>query len=77
MVGFEPNNAGTRTNFSFDQCAFVNNFVMTGAGYYNANTDRFVLNVSITGRWDCDLKYDRRGENVKITGKCDGKKVSN
>lgn len=75
-LSFEPNNSGTRSNFSFDKCAFVNNFVMTGTGYYNANTDRFVLKVSITGRWKCNLTYDRKGENIKITGKCDGKKIT-
>ncbi len=75
-LGFEPNNAGTRTNFSFNKCAFVNNFIMTGTGFYNANTDRFVLKVSTTGRWKCNLTYDRKGENIKITGKCDGKNVN-
>ena len=68
---FAPNNAGTRVNFTLNKCAFTQNFIMTGAGYYNSNTDRFVLTVSVDGRWTCkNLKYDRKGENVKVTGKC-------
>jgi hypothetical protein len=49
---------------------------MTGTGSYNADTDRFVLEVSTTGRWKCNLKYVRSGERINITGKCDGKPVN-
>ncbi len=76
VFGFSMNNAGTRVNFSLNKCAFTNNFIMTGTGFYNIENDRFVLDVSTTGRWKCNLKYDRKGENIKITGKCDGKNVN-
>ena len=73
---FEANNTGARYNFTLDHCAFTHNFIMTGTGFYNTNTDRFVLDVDTAGRWKCDLKYDRKGEKVKVTGKCDGKKFN-
>lgn len=75
-LGFELNNPGTRINFTLNKCTFAEKFIMTGAGFYNVNNDRFVLNVSTTGRWKCNLKYDRKGENIKITGKCDGKNIN-
>jgi len=75
-LDFAANFAGTRNKFTLDKCAFTNNFIMTGTGSYNFNTDRFVLEVSITGRWKCDLKYVRAGERINVTGKCDGKSVN-
>ncbi len=75
-LGFQMNNAGTRVNFSLSKCQLATHFAMTGTGFYNFNTDRFVLDVTTTGRWKCDLRYDRKGENIKITGKCDGKNVN-
>jgi len=74
--GFAPNNAGTRNNFSIDRCAFTNNFIMTGTGFYNINADRFVLEVKTSGRWQCNLKYVRSGERVNVTGRCDGKSIN-
>ena len=73
VLGFNANNAGTRFSFALNKCAFTNNFIMTGNGFYSTVNDRFVLNVTTTGRWKCNLKYDRKGENIKVTGKCDGK----
>lgn len=75
-LGFQMNNAGTRVNFSLNKCQLATHFAMTGTGFYNFNTDRFVLDVTTTGRWKCNLRYDRKGENIKITGKCDGKNVN-
>jgi pimeloyl-ACP methyl ester carboxylesterase len=73
---FASNNAGTKYNYILDHCALTYNFIMTGTGFYNTNTDRFVLDVDTSGRWKCDLNYDRKGEKVKVTGKCDGKKFN-
>jgi len=73
---FDANNAGTGYNFALGQCAFTSNFMMTGAGSYNIDNDRFVLNVKTTGRWTCDLRYVRRGERINITGTCDGKSIN-
>ncbi|MFN8404825.1 MAG: alpha/beta hydrolase [Anaerolineales bacterium] len=75
-LGFQMNNAGTRVNFSLNKCQLATHFAMTGTGFYNFNTDRFVLDVTTTGRWKCSLRYDRKGENIKITGKCDGKNIN-
>lgn len=74
--GFSPNTAGTRINFSLNKCAFTHHFVMTGKGFYNVDSDRFVLEVSTTGRWKCNLKYDRQGDHIKITGKCGKKNIN-
>ena len=75
-LGIDSNFAGTRSLFTLNKCAFTTNFIMTGTGSYNADTDRFVLEVSTTGRWKCNLKYVRSGERINITGKCDGKPVN-
>jgi pimeloyl-ACP methyl ester carboxylesterase len=75
-LGIDSNFAGTRSLFDLNKCAFTTNFIMTGSGSYNADTDRFVLEVSTTGRWKCNLKYVRVGERVNITGKCDGKSIN-
>jgi len=75
-LGFAPNDAGTQINFLLKKCAFTNNFIMTGTGFYDTENDRFVLVVATTGRWKCILKYDRTGENITVTGKCAGKKIN-
>jgi len=75
-LGIDSNFAGTRSLFTLNKCAFTTNFILTGTGSYNADTDRFVLEVSTTGRWKCNLKYVRSGERINITGKCDGKPVN-
>lgn len=66
---------GSRYLFTFDQCAFANDFVITGTGSYQLTPDRFVLSISTQGRWDCTIKYTRTGENTTLTGKCDGKPI--
>ena len=45
---------------------------MTGTGFYNINSDRFGLEVSVSDPWQCDLKYVRTGERIRVTGKCNG-----
>jgi pimeloyl-ACP methyl ester carboxylesterase len=75
-LAFKTNDPGTRYDFKLDRCAFSYNFNMTGTGFYNTTTDRFVLKVSTTGRWNCNLTYDRKGEKIKVTGKCDKKKYN-
>jgi len=76
VLGFEYNASGSRSLLTLDDCAFTRNFVMTGTGSYNVNTDRFVLEVSTSGRWQCDLKYVRTGERIRVTGKCNGEPVN-
>lgn len=75
VLSFEYNWAGTRSLFTLENCAFTRNFIMTGTGSYNFNTDRFVLDVRTKGRWQCDLKYVRNGERVRVTGKCNGQPI--
>lgn len=75
-IQFESNNAGTKYNFTLDQCAFTNNFIMTGTGSYHPENDRFVLDVTLSGRWKCDLKYIRTGDRIKLNGKCNGKSMN-
>jgi len=73
---FESNTAGTKYNFTLDHCAFTYNFVMTGIGFYNTNTDRFLLKVDTTGRWTCSLKYDRKGKKTNVIGTCDEGRIN-
>lgn len=75
VLSFEYNASGSRSLFTLENCAFTRNFTMTGTGFYNINTDRFVLEMSTSGRWQCDLKYTRTGERIKVTGKCNGKPI--
>jgi pimeloyl-ACP methyl ester carboxylesterase len=75
VLSFEYNWAGTRSLFTLQNCAFTRNFVMTGTGSYNFDTDRFVLEVRTEGRWKCDLKYVRNGDRVRVTGKCNGQPI--
>jgi pimeloyl-ACP methyl ester carboxylesterase len=71
-LAFEATNVN---NFTLNNCSFANNFVMTGTGSYNANTDKFILTISTQGRWQCNITYTRTGVKTKITGNCDGKTV--
>jgi pimeloyl-ACP methyl ester carboxylesterase len=75
-LAFEANNAGTRSLFELNRCEFTSNFKMTGTGSYNADRDRFVLDLKTTGQWTCNLKYVRTGAKINITGKCNGKPIS-
>jgi hypothetical protein len=75
VLGFEYNASGSRSLFTLENCALTRNFIMTGTGFYNITTDRFVLDVSTSGRWQCHLKYTRTGERIKVTGKCNGKPI--
>ena len=74
-LGFGPSTTGATYDFKLKKCAFASDFIMTGKGSYNVDTDEFILNVSTTGRWKCDLVYTRSGENISVKGKCDNKSV--
>ncbi|HEY6074629.1 MAG TPA: alpha/beta hydrolase [Anaerolineales bacterium] len=74
-LNFQANNAGTRHLFKLNRCELIANLSMTGDGSYNAQNDRFVLDVRTTGRWTCNLRYVRTGERINMTGKCDGKPI--
>jgi pimeloyl-ACP methyl ester carboxylesterase len=71
---FEPR--GNNYALTFDDCSMTRNFRFSGAGSYNADRDRFSLDVTTAGRWACELKYTRNGDRTRVTGTCDGKKVS-
>ncbi len=65
----------SKSAFTLNTCTFTRNFTMTGAGSYDPDKDRFILNVTTAGRWQCQLKYVRTGDKSNVTGVCDGKKV--
>jgi pimeloyl-ACP methyl ester carboxylesterase len=75
VLSFAYNGSGSKSLFTLEKCAFTRNFIMTGNGFYNFNTDRFVLEVATTGRWQCDLRYVRNGDRIRITGKCNGQPI--
>ena len=75
VFSFAPSNTGATYDFTLHKCAFASDFIMSGDGSYNVDTDEFILKVSTTGRWKCDLVYSRIGETVSVKGKCDGKSV--
>ncbi len=75
VINFASTEDGTGYGFSLDKCAFTTNFIMTGSGSYDTNTDEFVLAVTTKGRWKCELEYDRLGEDINISGRCDGRQV--
>jgi pimeloyl-ACP methyl ester carboxylesterase len=59
---FEPD--GANTIFALDQCAFSRGWKMTGAGSYNPDRDRFVLEVMVGG---VEYRYVREGERARVT----------
>lgn len=71
---FEPR--GKRTIFTFNSCTLTRNFRFSGSGSYNADRDRFTMDVTTAGRWACNLKYTRTGDRTKVTGTCNGQRVS-
>jgi pimeloyl-ACP methyl ester carboxylesterase len=63
-ITFEPD--GNRYAFTLHNCAFSRGWKMTGEGFYNPNTDRFVLDVTVNG---VEYKYVRDGDKTKVTVK--------
>jgi pimeloyl-ACP methyl ester carboxylesterase len=64
------------TRFALNACAFAKGFRMTGSGSYNADKDRFVLEVDVSGYKSGSLKYVRVGENIRVTGIYGGQKIN-
>src|SRR5258706_6483858 len=60
-LAFEPGDA--RTIFTLDQCAFTQGWKMTGTGSYNADLDRFVLEVKVGG---VKYRYVREGDDARV-----------
>jgi pimeloyl-ACP methyl ester carboxylesterase len=74
-LGLEPN--GGSYAFTLDTCAFTRGFTLTGAGSYNPDRDRFVLDVASAGRWDCaNLRFVRAGDRTRVTGDCGGQRIN-
>jgi pimeloyl-ACP methyl ester carboxylesterase len=61
-LAFEP--SGGLTAFTLDRCAFSRGWAMTGTGRYNAQKDRFVLDVTVGG---VAYRYVREGADAKVT----------
>jgi hypothetical protein len=64
------------TRFMLKDCAFSAGWVMSGAGRYNPNQDRFTLRVDIGGSQTGSLDYERAGETYRVTGTLNGKPVN-
>jgi TAP-like protein len=73
-ISFEAGKKNTR--FTLNGCAFTKGFRMSGTGTYNANKDRFVLDVDVSGYKQGSLKYVRVGEKITVTGTYDGQPVN-
>jgi pimeloyl-ACP methyl ester carboxylesterase len=52
------------TDFTLDRCAFTRGWAMTGPGSYAADTDHFVLQVTVDGK---AMQYIRTGDQAKVT----------
>jgi pimeloyl-ACP methyl ester carboxylesterase len=72
-IAFEAGKKNTR--FTLNGCAFTQGFRMTGTGTYNADRDRFVLEVDVSGYKQGSLKYVRVGEKITVTGAYGGQPV--
>jgi hypothetical protein len=74
-LAFEISDVGEQ--FTLDECAFSNGFVMTGRGVYDYEPDVFTLDVEVTGLADGALVYERHGDgSLSVTGEYDGQAVS-
>ena len=73
-ISFEAGKKTTR--FTLSGCAFTPGFRMSGTGTYNADRDRFVLEVDVSGYKQGSLKYVRVGERIKVTGTYGGQVVN-
>ena len=63
--------------FTFDACAFSDDFFMTGDGLYNYDEDLFTLNVSVSGIASGTLTYTRDADyNLSVTGEYDGDEIN-
>ena len=62
------------TRFTLNGCAFTKGFRMNGT--YNADKDRFVLEVEVSGYKQGTLKYVRVGEKSTVTGTYGGQPVN-
>jgi pimeloyl-ACP methyl ester carboxylesterase len=72
-LAFEAGKKNTR--FTLNGCAFTRGFRMSGTGTYNADKDRFVLEVDVSGYKQGSLKYVRVGEKITVTGTYGGQPV--
>ncbi len=73
-ISFEAGKKNTR--FTLNGCAFSKGFRMSGTGTYNADKDRFVLDVTVSGYKQGTLKYVRVDEKITVTGMYGGQPVN-
>lgn len=64
------------TRFTLSGCAFSTGFILRGSGLYEADRDRFVLDVRVSGNQAGALRYVREGESFRVTGVLDGRPVN-
>jgi pimeloyl-ACP methyl ester carboxylesterase len=75
-VAFEATDGEeSATRFTLTDCAFSTGFVMTGAGRYNPDNDRWSFKVDVSGYQTGRLEYVRDGDAYRVTGMWDGRPV--
>jgi hypothetical protein len=73
-LGFEPSDDGE--SFTFSNCAFTDDFVMTGSGSYNYDDGRFTIEVEVTGLEEGILTYWRDADDIAhVTGEFGGEAI--
>jgi pimeloyl-ACP methyl ester carboxylesterase len=69
-------NADGAQAFRLDGCAYSDGFVVTGAGVYDPDADRFTLDVRVAGLAEGALIYSREGDgSIRVSGEYDGQAV--
>ncbi len=62
--------------FKLDGCAYSDGFIVTGAGVYDPDADRFTLDVRVTGLAEGALIYSRESDgSMHVSGDYDGQAV--
>lgn len=61
--------------FTFTDCASSRGFAVTGTGRYEAQDDRFAMQVRVGGEQSGALDYLREGDRVRVTGRLDDEPV--
>lgn len=72
---FMSREAPAAVMFTFTDCAFSRGFAVTGTGRYEAQDDRFAMQVRVGGERSGALDYLRESDRVRVTGRLDDEPV--
>jgi hypothetical protein len=73
-VSFEPTEAGEA--FTFDSCAYTDDFILTGSGSYNYDEGLLTFEVAVSGLKEGSLTYTRDADDVAhVSGEYGGEAV--